>query len=147
MSGSYVVDITLHSYMNPSGRCALCQDQDSSGTSLAGCCDEDFVRPSSQACPSTSACDPILTWCNTSYIGGLCGPFGVSEKYSANSSSINLETSNILADNTLRVMRDEPWAVSLLHSKLISIIIMCGCYEFVTVVGDPLLSDTKGLFR
>ena len=53
--GAYVVEVTLHSYSNPSGRCDQCQDG-----SEPGCCDEPFIRPAGQACPSNSTCDPFI---------------------------------------------------------------------------------------
>ena len=116
-SGSYIVDVTLHTYRNPSGRCQQCQ----SGPDV-GCCDETFVRPLFQSC-NASACDPIILYCNTEYIGGDCGSLSASTFYTRDASFLDLSGSSSIfdGDNTVTIQSDNPWRVSC----------MCYCIAFL----------------
>ena len=106
-----MVEVTVHSFSNPTGRCDGCQ----SG-STPGCCDESSIRPSFELCPSTSACDPFVQYCFTRFVGGPCGPLSTSMFYMMDSNTLNnLEDSSSIFDgnNVLRIARDEPWSVSV----------------------------------
>ncbi len=72
MTGSYEVEITFHSYDNPTGRCAQCQ-----GGSTPGCCDENFVRSSSESCPSVR-CDTGMHVCIRRLSFSDCGILNIT---------------------------------------------------------------------
>lgn len=99
------MEITLHSYSNPTGRCDECQEGPE-----PGCCDETFIRPAGQACPSTSACDTAIQHCVQHAEGTMCDSFTF---YEPDSNSLNLDTSVHGLDNPVIVRGDEPWDVSV----------------------------------
>ena len=102
--GAYVVEVTLHSYSNPSGRCDQCQDG-----SEPGCCDEPFVRPAGQACPSNSTCDSFIRHCVEHVEGTMCDNFSF---FYPDTNSRNLDNSDDALDNPVTVQGEEPWEVS-----------------------------------
>ena len=57
--GTYEVEVTAHSYNNPSGRCDECR---SSPDSDPRCCDETSDRPLEQQCPFIR-CDTTVKFC------------------------------------------------------------------------------------
>ena len=74
VSGSYIVEVNVHNYQNPSGRCDGCQAGNDPGP---GCCDEDFVRPLNQACPSSGPdviCDTFIAYCSVPHGDPTCDP-------------------------------------------------------------------------
>lgn len=57
----YEVEVTVHSYQNPTGRCDGCRQ---SGIPNPGCCDETFIRPSSMSCEiAADTCDTTVDYC------------------------------------------------------------------------------------
>ena len=111
MLGSYIVEVTVHSYQNPAGRrveCPGCQP------CLAGCCDENFVRPANQLCPSTDTCDTGLSYC-VGPIGEECEEEDIvpSRQMLLNTNSIDFDSLGSLLglDNPVIVERNEPWNV------------------------------------
>ena len=99
-----MVEVTLHSYSNPTGRCDQCQ----SGLQ-PGCCDESFVRSSYQSCPSYRACDTIVSHCIGHADGPVCDAFTF---YSPDTNSLTIDYSIHSADNPVTVRGEEPWNVS-----------------------------------
>ena len=114
VSGSYIVEVNVHSYHNPSGRCAECQDGPE-----PGCCDETFVRPLDQACPNTSLCDPIMLALYAPPIRGTSGfvstgdaamTVAIPESFRVNANSIDFDSDQV-ADFNHVIEREEPWNV------------------------------------
>ena len=54
-----MVEVRVHSYSNPSGRCDGCRVD---GIPVPGCCDERFIRTTSR-CPQTNTCDTGIAYC------------------------------------------------------------------------------------
>ena len=110
VSGSYVMEVSIHSYRNPTGRCDGCQPGPD-----PGCCDETSVRPEGDECPENSTCDPILGYCARP-IGGICSTedFLASLTFFHNTNNVNFDLAGSLfgLDNPLVVERTEPWSVS-----------------------------------
>ena len=102
-----MVEVTLHSYSNPTGRCDECQDGPE-----PGCCDEFFVRPAGQACPMSSACDTIIQHCVREDTGLMCDSFTY---YSGDTNSLDIDNSVHSLDNPVIVRGEEPWDVSYVH--------------------------------
>ena len=100
------MEITLHSYSNPTGRCDECQP----GTQ-PGCCDETFVRPAGQLCPSTPTCDTAIEHCAITNDEIKCGAFIFFE---ANTNIINFEQSTGLQrfENPVIIHGNGLWNVS-----------------------------------
>ena len=53
------MDITAHSYLNPTGRCDECREDNNPDP---GCCDESTIRPIDETCPVVQ-CDPTIIIC------------------------------------------------------------------------------------
>ena len=110
VSGSYVMEVSVHSYRNPTGRCDECQPGPD-----PGCCDETSVRPANEECPENSTCDPFLAYC-TRPIGGICSTDDIllSNMFFLNTNNVNFDLAGSLfgLDNPLVVERNEPWSVS-----------------------------------
>ena len=54
-----MVEVRVHSYRNPSGRCDRCRVD---GNPVPGCCDEPgVIRPTTSRCPQT--CDTGFAYC------------------------------------------------------------------------------------
>ena len=107
------MEVSVHSYLNdPPGRCAECQPGPE-----AGCCDENFVRPANEMCPSTAKCDPTVILCPR-LIGGICEQQIFALIFAINRSEINFvaEGNSFLGlPIPLTFTRDEPWNVSCSH--------------------------------
>ena len=106
------MEVNVHSYQNPSGRCAECQDG-----AEPGCCDETVVRPANETCPSTSACDTLIAYCDVPLGDPPCMPEmgDYSPNFRPNSSTtIDFDAEGTLLglDQPLTVEQDEPWIVS-----------------------------------
>ena len=71
MKGSYLAEVRVHSYRNPSGRCDGCRV---AGATIPGCCDEIPIRPITETCPAL--CDTSLDYCIRSLrdTSGVCPP-------------------------------------------------------------------------
>ena len=110
VSGSYVMEVSINSYRNPTGRCDECQPGPD-----PGCCDETSIRPEGDECPENSTCDPFLAYC-TSPIGNICPTenFLFSPRFFSNTNNVNFDLAGSLfgMDNPLVVERNEPWSVS-----------------------------------
>ena len=52
------LEVTVHSYLNPTGRCDECREDNNPDP---GCCDESTIRPRDETCPIQ--CDPAMTIC------------------------------------------------------------------------------------
>ncbi len=110
MTGSYEVVITFHSYDNPTGRCDGCQ-----GGSTPGCCDENFVRSSSQSCPSVR-CDTGMRVCIRRLSLSGCGILNqVTPDFSINTNNFIFASSFFGLDNPSVVVDTAPWRVSLIN--------------------------------
>ena len=60
MVGLYEIDITHHSYLNPTGRCDECREDNNPDP---GCCDEATIRPINDTCPAAESCDTAMIIC------------------------------------------------------------------------------------
>jgi hypothetical protein len=61
MIADYEVEVTIHTYQNPTGRCDECRRP---GFSNPGCCDEAFIRPPNLPCETTTdTCDTTVDYC------------------------------------------------------------------------------------
>ena len=113
------MEVTVHSYLNdPAGRCAECQPGPE-----AGCCDEDFVRPANETCPSTAICDPIIAYCDR-LPGGTCEePQTFTAFYIIDRSERDFIAQNSFLGTPLPLIlsRDEPWNVSKLASIVLEV--------------------------
>lgn len=58
VSGSYVVEVRVHSYSNPSGR----YDKNVGNSAYMACCDETSLTPPGEACP-IDQCDTTMVIC------------------------------------------------------------------------------------
>ena len=59
MIGAFEVEVTVHSYLNPTGRCDECREDNN--PDIPGCCDESTITPLNETCPV--ACDPTTIVC------------------------------------------------------------------------------------
>ena len=110
-TGSYIVEVNVHNYQNPTGRCDECQPGP-----VPGCCDETVVRPAIEACPSSSACDTFMSYCDVPLGDPACEPEMNTDYYRSDRNSINFDTEGPLLGSDFPVMveRNEPWTVSSL---------------------------------
>ena len=62
MIGDYEVEVRAHSYLNPTGRCDECQEDNNPDP---GCCDESTIRPIDETCPvgGLVGCDTSIDIC------------------------------------------------------------------------------------
>ncbi len=117
MTGSYEVEITFHSYDNPTGRCARCQGQ--SFGSTPGCCNENFVRSSRESCPSVR-CDTGMRICIRRLSLSGCGIFDqIAPEFSFNTNNFIFTSSFFGLDNPSVVVDTAPWRVSLINIIII----------------------------
>lgn len=102
------MEVTVHSYHNPTGRCGECQPGPE-----PGCCDETQVRPAGEACPSTSVCDTLIGYCTTP-VGDVCEVFFFSKYYQPDGNELDFDSAGSLlgSNSTIIVQREEPWNVS-----------------------------------
>ena len=124
------MEVTLHSYRNPTGRCDKCQV----GTQ-PGCCDETLVRSASEQCPLTSACDTAFTYCVERNRVTTCPVF--SGSYLENTNSIILEGTEDELENPIEFRGEEPWNVSckeglsnMLHADRLLVEVVCHGIKF-----------------
>ncbi len=126
MTGSYEVVITAHSYDNPTGRCALCQGQQSFG-SFPGCCDESSIRPSSESCPLVR-CDTGMRVCIRRLSLNDCAILNqVAPRFSFNTNNLIFASSFFGFVNPSVVVDTAPWRVSLINI----IVIIAVMYNFI----------------
>ena len=113
MAADYEVEVTIHSFDNPTGRCSGCRER---GNPHPGCCDESFIRHISQACPmSTDTCDPSVDYCIKAFgstsaecpdSNVVLSEFAVEE---TNSYSISQQSDFFGLENPLLIMaRNQP---------------------------------------
>ena len=112
-SGSYIVEVNVHNYQNPSGRCEDCQEGNDPGP---GCCDEEGVRPLTESCPVV--CDTLIAYCSLPLgnVNITCDPGadGNSSRfftYDSNSIDFDAEGTLLGTDLPLIIEGDEPWNV------------------------------------
>ena len=119
-SGSYIVEMNVHNYQNPSGRCDGCQTGND-----PGCCDEDFIRPANQGCPSTGSgaavCDPFTTHCSVPLGNPPCDPntegiFSVIHIKDTNFVDFDARGDFFGIQLPLIVEGEEPWNVSVIYN-------------------------------
>ncbi len=111
MTGLYEVEITFHSYDNPTGRCAQCQEE--SLGSDPRCCDEDNFRPLNQSCSSIETCDPVMRICIRQLSTASCGILnGFDPTPSPDTNSFIFTSSFFGFSNPLLVVDTLPWEVS-----------------------------------
>ena len=60
MIGEYEVEVRVHSYLNPTGRCDECREDNNPDP---GCCDESTIRPIDETCPVVR-CDTTMIICS-----------------------------------------------------------------------------------
>ena len=110
------MEVNVHNYVNPVGRCDGCQAGNN-----PGCCDEDFVRPASQGCPSTgpaaAVCDPFIAYCSVPLGDPTCDPNtegSTSAFFRSDTNSIDFDAEGSLIGRELPLIiaGDEPWNVS-----------------------------------
>ncbi len=119
MTGSYEVVITAHSYDNPTGRCVQCQGQRFGSTPGPGCCDENFVRQSSESCPSVR-CDTGMRACIRQPSFRNCGIFDhVAPRFYPDTNNFIFASSFFGLDNPSVVVDTAPWRVSLINIIII----------------------------
>ena len=106
MTADYVVSVTIHSYSNPTGRCAACSE---ATPALPGCCDVPDPVPLDQSCPVADTCDTALFYCIRAV-----GSAGLCENSETISSGRILQNNReaSFADNPLATMGSGPWQVS-----------------------------------
>ena len=96
------MEVNVHNYVNPVGRCDGCQAGNN-----PGCCDEDFVRPASQGCPSTgpaaAVCDPFIAYCSVPLGDPTCDP-----NTEGSTSAFFRSDTNSRAVTTMRHLRQLP---------------------------------------
>ena len=129
MTGSYEVEITFHSYDNPTGRCAQCQGQ--LFGSPPGCCDESFVRSSSEICP-LETCDTGMFVCIGQPSFRNCGIFNqFAPRFFPDTNNFEFAPSFFGLNNSLVVVDTRPWRVSLNLSNTNLFM-----YSHVFIIGD-----------
>ena len=117
-SGSYIVEVNVHNYVNPTGRCDGCQAGND-----PGCCDENDVRPASDGCPTTApmaaVCDPFIAYCSVPLGDPTCDPRArtdgnFSRLFRSDSNGIDFDAEGSLLGTELPLIieGDEPWRVS-----------------------------------
>lgn len=125
MTGAYRIELTAHSYRNPTGRCAECQQPDNA--TPAGCCDESFSRPTGEACPV--ACDTTIVECyaplRTRSTGQQdCRPTPViAPLFNPNNNTFDFSGSFFGFTNPRVRISSEAWVVSKLCKLYIQIIL------------------------
>ena len=60
MIGENEVVVRAHSYLNPTGRCDECREDNNPDP---GCCDESTIRPIDETCPAAESCDTSMIIC------------------------------------------------------------------------------------
>ena len=140
VSGNYVVEITFHSYNNPSGRCVYCPPY----TTNRGCCDENFVRPQNQRCNFSSTCDTVIGYCirplganhmvcTDEELAG--GEFGRYVKLETNYMDFtNGQNSDYIPANPVIRRSNESWRVSISIYTLMILIMINICREFSSLL-------------
>lgn len=114
MTGQTQVEVTVHSYLNPTGRCDECRIANNSNP---GCCDEDIVRPLNETCPADSICDPVIAYCSRP-LGSTNCSLVVPDLFVINSNSVNFDSASLPVlfgltnPPVLLFEENEPWAVS-----------------------------------
>ena len=116
VTADYEVEVTIHSYQNPTGRCDGCRQ---SGFSNPGCCDESIIRSPSQSCEITvNTCDTAVDYCVRDLRSTATGcpegqtvlsSFAVEETNTYSNSPIFFGLENPI----LITGQDMPWIVSL----------------------------------
>ena len=111
------MEVNIHNYANPTGRCDECQEGRD-----PGCCDEDDIRPPNIGCPSTSVCDPFIAFCAVPLGDPACEPMTFTTFFRTDSNSIDFDSEGSLLGLDLPVVleRNEAWAVSLELSLVLS---------------------------
>ena len=113
MSGSYRVEVSIHTYDNPTGRCDECQPGPD-----PGCCDETSVRPADEPCSISSTCDPIFGYkhcgIDTRNNGYCEGVESTNSKFTINTNSVDFNSTwlDFELDNPVIVEESAPWNVS-----------------------------------
>ena len=114
------MEVNVHNYINPSGRCDGCQAGND-----PGCCDEDFVRPANQGCPSTGSgaavCDPFIAYCSVPLGDPPCDPntegmFSVLSVEDTNIIDFDARGDFLGTDLPLTVEGEESWSVSAIYN-------------------------------
>ena len=112
------MEVNVHNYQNPSGRCDGCQEGN-----IPGCCDEDFVRSVNDGCliagPMAAVCDPFVAYCSVPLGAPTCDPgastdgdFSLLFRNNTNSIDFDAEGSLLGTELPLIIEGDEPWNVS-----------------------------------
>ena len=112
-----MVEVRVHSYRNPSGRCDECRED---GNPDPGCCDEPgVIRPTTSRCPQT--CDTAFTYCirlsgqtqechldNAEY----------SYRYETNTNNLNFGDDILGIPNPIEESDVEAWRVSIFIGQI-----------------------------
>ena len=111
MTADYIVNVTVHSYSNPTGRCVACGG---ATTALPGCCDVLFSVPLNQRCPiDFNTCDTALHYCFQAM--GLTGdcPLMLAPRVLINRREFDFDDTFFGLDNPVVIReRNGPWQVS-----------------------------------
>lgn len=126
VGGNYEVEVTVHSYLNPTGRCAGCGTDSNQDP---GCCDElpiDRLFQLDLSCPVLEdTCDPTVDYCvrPLGETGGECPEgqvvlsptaFGETNNFTFIPFYTSSAPSFFGVENPLLIVaEDTPWAVSL----------------------------------
>lgn len=111
MSGSYLVEVRVHSYRNPSGRCDACRAPDNP---VPGCCDEVSIRPLDEECPEN--CDTSVDICLRALraTGISCEPdqLFMADGVGVNTNSFNFGSGFFGFPNPGTISGTQAWVVS-----------------------------------
>ena len=108
MSGSYRVEVGIHTYDNPTGRCDECQQGPD-----PGCCDETSTRPADQQCPTSPTCDTFFRYrhCDKDNGNACEGVQPTFSLFGPDTNSVDFDNRNFNI-NPVIVEENEPWNVS-----------------------------------
>ena len=112
MIGDYEVEVRAHSYLNPTGRCDECREDNNPDP---GCCDESTIRPIDETCPVR--CDTTMNICfrpvNSTVELSCESPIGTLFNFDTNSRDFSLGPSGFFGlANPLVQFSSAAWMVS-----------------------------------
>ena len=109
-----MVEVRVHSYRNPSGRCDRCRVD---GNPDLGCCDEPgVIRPIAMECPQIETCDTGIIYCiRSSGQTQECQPNQLvfSQFFEPNNNSLNFGNGILGIANPIEEFDVEAWRVSI----------------------------------
>ena len=110
MTADYTVSLTVHSYSNPTGRCAACGG---ATPALPGCCDVPNPVPLDQSCPGGFFnCDTALNYCFQAVGATSTCPLIEAPSVVRNRREFDFDSSFFGLANPVITQRSGPWQVS-----------------------------------